>query len=232
VNEFSGFPGETEFTGKWMEKQTTLVLANDHAILREGIVALCGTRPDLKILGQCDGNEAVEVILRLQPDFTVLELNLPGVSGLDVIRRVRLEKSETRLIVLSTSREKSVIRELFRSGADGYLLKEGPAGHLFEAIHYIQRGGQYLTSLIGRESIDNKRKINNALTLLSRRENEVFSFLVRGMRPKDIAKSLGISPKTVDAYRAGIMRKLEVDGIASLVRFAIHGNIQMASTSC
>src|ERR1700684_839073 len=211
----------------------TLVLADDHGILREGVAAFCNSRPDLKILGQSsDGLEAVELILALKPDFAVLDLNMPKAGGLEVIRRVRQAKSETKLVVLSISRDERVIREIFRSGANGYLLKDGPARHLFDAINYIQDGGQYLTPLIRREALDNAREKKDSLALLSKREYEVFSFLVDGMRPKDIAKMLEISPKTVDTYRANMMRKLEVDGVAGLVRFAIQRNLRTNTMPC
>jgi DNA-binding NarL/FixJ family response regulator len=214
-------------------KVTTLVLADDHGILREGVAAFCNSRADLKILGQAaDGGEAIDLILALKPDFAVLDLNMPRVSGLDVVRRVRQARSETKLVVLSISRDENLIRELFRSGANGYLLKDGPARHLFDAINYIQDGGQYLTPLIRREALDSKAQKKDSLALLSKREYEVFSFLVDGMRPKDIAKMLEISPKTVDTYRANIMRKLEVDGIAGLVRFAIQRNLQTNPLPC
>jgi DNA-binding NarL/FixJ family response regulator len=214
-------------------KPITIVLADDHGIVREGIAAFCSTRPDLKIVGQgSDGAEAVELILGLKPDFAVLDLNMPKLSGLDVIRRVRMAKSETRLIVLSITREENVIREIFRCGASAYLLKDGPARHLFDAINYVLDGGQYLTPLIRREVIDNKKETKDSLAQLSKREFEVFSFLVDGMRPKDIAKVLEISPKTVDTYRANIMRKLKVDGIAGLVRFAVQRNLQSSSMPC
>ena len=214
-------------------KPITLVLADDHGIVREGIAAFCSSRPELKILGQTsDGSEAVDLILALKPDFAVLDLNMPKLSGLEVIRRVRMARSETKLIVLSISRDENLIREIFRSGASGYLLKDGPARHLFDAINYIIDGGQYLTPLIRRETLDVKREKKDPLALLSKREYEVFSFLVDGMRPKDIAKVLEISPKTVDTYRANIMRKLEVDGIAGLVRFAIQRNLQSSSMPC
>jgi DNA-binding NarL/FixJ family response regulator len=213
-------------------KLATLVLADDYALVREGIAAFCGSRPDLKILAQsADGEEAVELILALKPDFAVLDLNLPKLSGLEVILRVRQAKSETKLVVLSVSRDASVIRELFRSGANGYVLKNGPSRHLFDAINFIQDGGQYLTPLIRRESIDTKTQKKDSFALLSKRECEVFSFLVDGIRPKDIAKMLEISPKTVDTYRANIMRKLEIYSIAGLVRFAIKRNLQTSSSS-
>jgi DNA-binding NarL/FixJ family response regulator len=214
-----------------MTKPVTLVLADDHGILREGIAATLSARPEIKILGQAaDGAEALELIFALKPDFAILDLQMPKLSGLDVIRRVRQTKSETRLIVLSVTRDENVIREIFRSGANGYLLKDGSSRHLIDAINYIQDGGQYLTPLIRRDVLDNKSVTKDALAQLSKREFEVFSFLVDGMRPKDIAKMLAISPKTVDTYRANIMRKLEVDGIAGLVRFAIQRNLQGSST--
>lgn len=203
----------------------SVILADDHAIVREGIAAKFRDNPEISILGQCaDGEGAVEMILALRPDFAIIDLNMPRLSGMDVVRRVRQAHSETKLIVLSITRDEATIRELFRSGADGYVLKDGPARHLIEAINYIRDGGQYLTPLLRRENIENNKEKKDPLALLSKREFEVFSFLVDGMRPKDIAKVLEISPKTVDTYRANIMRKLEVDGIASLVRFAIQRN--------
>jgi two-component system, NarL family, response regulator NreC len=214
-------------------QRTTLVLADDHGIVREGIAAFCSSRPDLEIIGQAaDGVEACELILALKPDFAVLDLSMPRLSGLDVIRRVRLAKSNTKLLVLSISREENIIREVFRAGANGYLLKDGPARHLFEAINYVLDGGQYLTPLIQREVIDSTREHKDPLSLLSKREYEVFSLLIDGMRPKDIAKILEISPKTVDTYRANLMRKLEIDGIAGLVKFAIQRNLQSSSIPC
>ena len=211
----------------------TIVLADDHGIVREGIAAYCQARPEITIAGQCsDGEEALAAILARKPDFAVLDLNMPKLGGLDVVRKVRQARCATKVIILSISRDESIIRELFRSGADGYVLKDGPARHLFDAISYILDGGQYLTPLLRRESIEGQKEKQDPLTLLSKREYEVFSFLVDGMRPKDIAKLLNISPKTVDTYRANIMRKLEVDGIAGLVRFAIQRNLNSNSLPC
>jgi DNA-binding NarL/FixJ family response regulator len=204
----------------------TVILADDHAIVREGIAAKFREREEISIVGQAsDGESALQMILTLKPDFAILDLNMPKLGGLDVVRRVRQTECQTRLIVLSIAREESVIRELFRCGADGYVLKDGPARHLFEAINYVRDGGQYLTPLLRRDALEVSKETKDPIALLSKRELEVFSFLVDGMRPKDIARVLDISPKTVDTYRANIMRKLEVDGIAGLVRFAIQRNL-------
>jgi two-component system response regulator DegU len=208
----------------------TLILADDHGIVREGVAAFCKARPDVSLLGQCcDGLEAVEMILSRSPDFAILDLDMPKLSGLEVIRRVREAGSKTRLIVLSINRDQNTINELFRSGADGYVLKDGPSRHIFDAINYVRDGGQYLTPLLRRETQDNKEEKPDPLASLSKREYEVFSLLVDGVRPKDIAKSLEISPKTVDTYRANVMRKLEIDGVAGLVRFAIQRNVHVSA---
>ncbi len=209
------------------DKVITLVLADEHGIVREGIAALCSPRPELRIAGQCsDGAEAVDLILALQPDFAVLDLNLPTVNGLEVIRRLRVAKSETRILILSTNRDEHAVREAFYCGASGYLLKDGPADHLFDAIHSVLAGEEYLTPLIRREAADKRGKQeDDPVSLLSKRELEIFSLLVEGVRPKDIASRLELSPKTVDTHRSNILRKLDVDGVAALVRFAIQRNL-------
>ena len=218
--------------GNEMNSPITLLLADDHGVVREGVAAFCKSREEISVIGQCsDGEQALEMILADRPDFAVLDLNMPKLSGLEVVRRARMAGSKTRLIVLSINRDEATIRELFRCGADGYVLKDGPARHLFDAINYIQDGGQYLTPLLRRETLEKNKDSKDPIGSLSKREYEVFSYLVDGIRPKDIAKRLEISPKTVDTYRANIMRKLDVDGIAALVRFAIQRNLQATEGS-
>jgi two-component system nitrate/nitrite response regulator NarL len=209
----------------------TLILADDHGIVREGVAAFCKARHDVSLLGQCsDGQEALEMILARNPDFAILDFDMPKLTGLQVVKRIRDVGSKTRVIILSISRDQETIRELFRSGADGYVLKDGPSRHIFDAINYVRDGGQYLTPLLRRELVDSQEEPADGLAQLSKREYEVFSLLVDGVRPKDIAMSLEISPKTVDTYRANIMRKLEIDSIAGLVRYAIQRNPQNAAT--
>src|SRR3954453_19841698 len=137
----------------------TVILADDHGIVREGIAAYCKSRPEIVILGQCsDGEQALAMVLGCRPDFAVLDLHMPKLGGLDVVRRVRQANCPTKLIILSISRDASVIKELFRSGADAYVLKDGPARHLFDAISYVQDGGRYLTPLLRRESIEGHKE--------------------------------------------------------------------------
>lgn len=214
-------------------KTISIVLADDHSIVREGLAAFCDAQPELQIAGQCsDGLAAVEMIKALAPDFAIIDLHMPKLHGLEVIRKVREANNQSKLVVLSISRDEKMVLEALRAGANGYLLKDGPARHLIDAIRYIQDGGVYISPLLRRDYLleaPRKAPAEDPLASLSRREYEVFSFLVDGMRPKDIAKLLDISPKTVDTYRSNIMRKLGIHDLVGLVKFAINRNLTSVS---
>ncbi len=211
----------------------TVVLADDHAIVREGIAALCASH-GFQILGQCsDGAAAVEMILDRKPEFAILDLHMPGLTGLEAIRKLRAAGSPTKLMILSISREDFTVVEALRAGADAYLLKDGPSRHLLDAISFVRDGGVYLSPLLGGAGLfakaEQQHPSEDPLALLSPREVEVFSYLVNGLRAKDIAELLDISPKTVDTYRAGLMRKLGVRDLVGLVKFAIERNLTSTS---
>jgi len=213
---------------------TTIVLADDHAIVREGFAALCEAS-GMRVLGQCsNGLAAVEMILAQQPDFAVLDLEMGQgmMTGIEVIRRLRNAGCPSKLMILSIKDEDKTVIEALRAGADAYLLKSGPARHLLEAINYVRDGGQYVSPLLKGAGLFTKAEAvapNDPLASLSPREMEVFSYLVKGMRAKDIAELLRISPKTVDTYRATLMRKLSVHDIVGLVKFAIERNLTSLS---
>ena len=207
-----------------MESETTVVLADDHAIVREGIAALC-VQQGLRILGQCaDGSSAVEMVLNLKPDFVILDMQMPGMSGAETIRKLRAAGCTSKLMILSVSREDNTVMEALRAGADAYLLKDGPSRHLSEAITFVRDGGVWISPLLRGAGLFTRGERSHAedpLALLSPREMEVFQYLVNGLRAKDIAELLEISPKTVDTYRASLMRKLNVHDLVGLVKFAI-----------
>jgi DNA-binding NarL/FixJ family response regulator len=211
---------------------TTVVLADDHAIVREGFAALCEAN-GMRVLGQCaDGPSALETILANQPDFAILDLHMPGMTGIEVIRKLRSAGCPTKIMILSISREDKPVIEALRAGADAYLLKDGPGRHLLEAISYVRDGGQYVSPLLKGAGLFTKPEASapdDPLAALSPREMEVFQYLVQGMRAKDIAELLRISPKTVDTYRATLMRKLNVHDIVGLVKFAIERNLTKTS---
>ena len=211
---------------------TTVVLADDHAIVREGIAALCSSH-GMRVLGQvADGNLAVEMITTLQPDFAILDLHMPNLTGIEAIRRLRTAGSTVKLMILSISREDATVMEALRAGANAYLLKDGPSRHLLDAINFVKDGGVYVSPMLKGAGLFAKAESARAadpLAALSPREMEVFSYLVNGLRAKDIADLLSISPKTVDTYRASLMRKLNVHDLVSLVKFAIERNLTTTS---
>ena len=211
---------------------TTVVLADDHNIVREGIAALCA-KEGLRVLGQCsNGAYAVEMITALKPDFALLDMNMPVLTGVEVIRRLRGAGCTTKLLILSISRQDATVTESIGAGADAYLLKDGPSRHLLDAINFVRDGGIYVSPLLkgaGFFTHGEARREADPLATLSPREMEVFSLLVNGRRAKDIADLLEISPKTVDTYRASLMRKLNVHDLVGLVKFAIERNLTSTS---
>jgi DNA-binding NarL/FixJ family response regulator len=193
---------------------TTVVLADDHAIVREGIASLC-TANGMRVLGQVsDGGAAIEMITALQPDFAILDLHMPMVTGVEAIRRLRSQGCTVKLLILSISREEGTVMEALR------------------AISFVRDGGVYVSPMLrgaGLFAKGEKNRPEDPLAALSPREMEVFSYLVNGLRAKDIADLLEISPKTVDTYRASLMRKLKVHDLVGLVKFAIERNLTTTS---
>ncbi|HTT64872.1 MAG TPA: response regulator transcription factor [Bryobacteraceae bacterium] len=209
-------------------KQTTVLIAEDQAIIREGLALVCQSR-DLQVVAQCaDGLSALETIRSLKPDFALLDLDMPKLTGLQVVRKVRESEVSTHCVILTISREESAIREALKIGADGYLLKDGPPRHLTDAINYIRDGGVYVSPLLRVAGLLPSSRLTleeDPLAHLSRRERDVFFHLVNGLRAKEIANLLDISPKTVDTYRASLMRKLNIHDLVGLVKFAIEHNL-------
>jgi DNA-binding NarL/FixJ family response regulator len=211
----------------------TLILADDHTMVREGIAALCATH-GFQVVGQCsDGQAAVDMVLQRKPEFAILDLEMPKLTGLEAIRQLRAAGVSTKLMVLSITRDESTVKQALRAGADAYLLKDGPSRHLLDAISFVRDGGVYVSPLLRGAALfakpENTPAAEDPLAALSPRELEVFAHLVNGLRAKDIAQLLGISPKTVDTYRAGLMRKLNVRDLVGLVKFAIERNLTSTS---
>lgn len=209
-------------------KPTTVVVAEDQGFMREGTVLICQAL-NLQVLAQCaDGLAALESIRALKPDFAVLDLHMPKLTGIEVVRKVREASLPTRCILLTVSNDESAIREALKAGVDGYLLKEGVSRHLTDAINYIRDGGVYVSPLLkvaGLMPSNHDAREDDPLAHLSRREHDVFFHLVNGLRAKEIANLLDISPKTVDTYRASLMRKLSIHDLVGLVKFAIEHNL-------
>jgi DNA-binding NarL/FixJ family response regulator len=204
----------------------SVVIAEPLALVREGFAALCEASGDITVLAQCeDGETALREIGVLRPDLAVLDLNLTRLFTLEVIRKARALDAPTKTIVLGTRSDRKTVFEILRAGASAYVLKSGPSRHLLDAFEQVLSGGIYVSPLLDVEQIfvaGKKPESSDPLEKLSAREYEVFTLLVEGIRAKEIAARLDLSPKTVDTYRASLMRKLDIHDVAGLVKFAIH----------
>jgi DNA-binding NarL/FixJ family response regulator len=203
-----------------------LVLADELTLLRDGLAAICNSSPRCEVVGQCaDGATALRLIQEFKPDIAVLDMNLPGLHTIEVTRQVKASGLPTRIAVLSVRGDRKTVLEALRGGVSAFLLKSGPASHLIESFERILEGAIYLSPLLNADEIflsPEKPLPEDPFDTLSPREFQVFSLLVEGVRAKEIAARLGLSPKTVDTYRSSLMGKLDIHDVAGLVKFAIH----------
>jgi DNA-binding NarL/FixJ family response regulator len=218
-------------------KTYSILLADELTLVREGLAALCvaapgnhsGFAPRYKVVGQCsEGAAALRLIESDPPDIAILDLNLPDLFTLEVVRRVKQSGASTKIVVLSTRRDRKTVVEALRCGVNAFLLKSGPAHQLLEAFEQILEGGIYISPELELNKIfasGSKASSDDPLQALSAREYQVFSLLCDGVRAKEIAARLSLSPKTVDTYRASLMRKLDIHDVAGLVKFAIQRDL-------
>jgi len=210
-------------------KTYSILLADELTLVREGLAALCQASPMYKVVEQCsEGLVALRLIESRRPDLAVLDLNLPDLFTLEVVRRVKEANLPTKILVLSMRKDRKTVVEALRSGVSGFLLKSAPSSQLLEAFEQVLDGGIYVSPQLELNKIftsGQKASPDDPLELLSAREYQVFSLLVEGIRAKEIAARLELSPKTVDTYRASLMRKLDIHDVAGLVKFAIHRDL-------
>lgn len=210
-------------------KTYSVLLADDLTLVREGLAALCNAQPHFKVVGQfSEGAAALKMIQAQQPDLAVLDMNLVDLFALEIVRRVREAGLRTKLLVLSTRRDRKTVVEALRCGVNGFLLKSAPASQMLEAFEQVLEGSVYVSPQLELNKIfasHQKNEPEDPIDALSGREYQVFSMLVEGVRAKEIAARLELSPKTVDTYRASLMRKLDIHDVAGLVKFAIQRDL-------
>jgi len=206
----------------------SIVLADDHPIVREGLGAILRGETDFRIVGEAaDGAEAVRAVERLRPDILILDLMMPGLSGLEVARQVAKRAPRTRIVVLSMHSDVAYVAEVLRAGAGGYVLKESGVGELVRAIREVQAGRQYFSPPLDPERLRASAagaSVPGPYESLTAREREVLNLTVEGYTGGEIAERLFISQRTVETHRANLMRKLSVRNQKELIRHALeHG---------
>lgn len=209
---------------------TRLVVASEQTLLLEGLASLCDAIPHFEVVGKAgNGQQALEYLERLRPEVALLDLELTDILTLEVIKRALGAHLPTRCAVFSSRKDRKTVMDALRSGACGFILKSATRVQLDEALRNLIEGGIYVSPQIELASLvyegQQHQRTVDPLDSLSSREYQVFSLLVEGVRAKEIAARLTLSPKTVDTYRASLMRKLEIHDVAGLVKFAIQRNL-------
>ena len=208
-------------------KRIRILLADDHAVVRQGFKMILSVHPDMEIVGEAgNGREAVQLAEELRPDVIVMDVAMPELNGIEATRRVTEAVPHSRILALSMHKDSVYVREILRAGARGYLLKDAPAGDLVAAIRALASGEGYLSPAVSNAVLDDYRKhVTNPIDLLSSREREVLQMLAEGKTNKEIAVILNLSVYTVDAHRGRIMEKLNLHSINELVRFAVRNGL-------
>lgn len=210
---------------------TAILIADDHAIVREGLRRLLDAEPDLHVCGEAgDGREVLEQVEKHRPDVVIMDITMPRLGGLETLERLRVRHPDVKVMLLSVHSDPLFVESAVALGAGGYVLKNGPAAEVVAGVHALTRGESYFSPPIARESFERlrtQRRSADPLSLLSAREREVLGLIAEGLSAKEIARELSISTKTVEAHRTSLMRKLGARKATELVRFALrHGVIE------
>jgi two-component system response regulator NreC len=209
-------------------KGIRILLADDHAVLRAGLRALLSAQDDLEVVGEAsDGAEAVRQTQSLRPDVVVMDIGMPGVSGIDATTRIKRDCPAVKVLILSMHDDRGYLRQVLRAGASGYILKRAADTELLAAIRAAARGEISLDPSLARALVDEviePKPRGSESPALSDRERDVLRLLARGHTNQGVADRLCISVKSVETYKARLMEKLGLRGRAELVRYALqHG---------
>jgi two-component system, NarL family, response regulator NreC len=208
-------------------KRIRILLADDHAVVRQGFKMILSAQPDMEIVGEAgNGREAVELAEQLRPDIVVMDVAMPELNGIEATRRLSASAPHSRVVALSMHKDSVYVRETLRAGARGYLLKDSPAPDLLAAVRAVASGEGFLSPAVSDAVLnDYRRHVTNPVDMLSSREREVLQMLAEGKTNKEIAGILNLSVYTVDAHRGRIMEKLNLHSINELVRFAVRNGL-------
>lgn len=209
----------------------TIGLAEDHNVVRQGFKLVLTAEQDFKLVGEAaDGLEAVKLVETKKPNVLLLDLMIPRLHGLEVVRQLKREQSPTKVIILSMHADEPYVMEALRNGACGYVLKDCTAADLVQAVRTVAAGRRYLSPVLQERALTGYVEHPGASDLdvyetLTNRERLVFQLAAEGKTSAEIAAALFISPRTAETHRANLMRKLSLRSQTDLVRFAIRRGI-------
>lgn len=211
--------------------RTRILIADDHALVREGVAALLQLQDDMEVVGEaCDGRDALRLAAKLKPDIVLMDIAMPGLGGLEATTEIVKTMPGIRILILSQYDDREYISRLLKAGVSGYILKHAVGTDLVSAIRAVARGEFYLYSGIASSVIDGFLDKEQALSVdpydkLTDREKQVLKLIAEGNTHKEIAGLLDISTKTVIAHQTHLSEKLDIHSRADLIKFAIRRGI-------
>jgi DNA-binding NarL/FixJ family response regulator len=214
-------------------KPLRILVADDHELVRKGLRSVLDGQSGWTICGEAvNGREAVDLARQLKPDIIIMDVTMPELNGLEATRQILKERIKTEVLILTVHESEQLVGEVLAAGARGYILKGDTTRLLVDAIESISQHKPFFTGTASEVVLGGylrpgqpARKESRALPRLTAREREIVQLLAEGKSNKEVATSLGVSVKTVDAHRANIMHKLNIHSVTDLVRYAIRNNI-------
>jgi len=210
-------------------REITILLADDHTVVRQGLARLLEAESGFKVIGQAEnGREAVSMVAEYNPDIILMDISMPLLNGIEAARQIKKMAPEAKIIILSMHSHDRYISELFCTGISGYLLKSASSKDIINAIHEVVKGGTYISPSISKRLIEEyvcmKKNVSgqDRYAKLSNREREIFQLVSEGRTNSEISDILCISPSTVKTHRTHIMEKLDLKNVFQLVQYAIH----------
>lgn len=212
-----------------METKIRILLADDHKVLRDGLRALLEGEGDMEVIAEAGTvDDAVQRTAKFLPDVVVMDLGMPGGSGLDAIRQIRQKELPVRIVVLSMHSGREMVMQVLQAGSDGYVPKSSAHTDLIQAIRTVYKGQRFLhpdaTTALVDELLD-KQEESKLVNILSDRERDVLKLTAMGFTSREIGEQLALSPKTVDTYRERAMMKLNIEHRTDIIRFALRAGL-------
>lgn len=208
------------------------MVADDHNLVRQGIVALLNVESDMQVIGEAsDGIEAVRLAKKFNPDIVIMDLSMPNLNGLEATHQIKRDASDVKVLILTQHENEEYVMQIIKAGASGYVLKTSVSDDLIKAIKEIQKGEKFFSPSISRMILDDYIKRTQGLQTenkapeLTHREKEVLQLIAEGRTNQEVARKLFISVRTVEFHRANIMHKLQLNDLASLIKYTIQKGI-------
>ncbi len=212
--------------------ETAILIVDDHRVVIEGIKSALKEHQEFTILGEAtEGEEAVKLADALKPDIIILDISMPGLNGVEVVKKIKKSESDAKIIIYTMHSDKEFVVDLFKEGISAYVLKDDPLSDLILSLKAVSGGGTYFSTMAPTvlikhlKELEEKENSGDIYKNLSIRERDVFKLLAEGKNVKTVAEKLYISPKTVESHKYNIMEKLKVKSVVELTKLAMKNNL-------